>query len=174
MFLVIIFRNRITLENMMHHMTPQFTIWGFIFYFQSSNSAMKANNWIDKQNLHTVFLSYLFFLYFCLNSYLFYTFFYNNNNNNNKLYLYSTFHDMKCSAKCFTEQKNKNMKTTFKTFKTSPVAVNNCIQVQLWSGGPKKVHARFIFCQGSMITAGKQSLWLSLRPAVSTLSLHYK
>ena len=109
MFLVIIFRNRITLENMMHHMTPQFTIWGFIFYFQSSNSAMKANNWIDKQNLHTVFLSYLFFLYFCLNSYLFYTFFYNNNNNNNnKLYLYSTFHDMKCSAKCFTEQKNKN------------------------------------------------------------------
>ena len=36
------------------------------------------------------------------------------NNNNNKLYLYSTFHDMKCSAKCFTEQKNKNMKT-FKT-----------------------------------------------------------
>ena len=29
----------------------------------------------------------------------------NNNNNNNKLYLYSTFHDMQCSAKCFTEQK---------------------------------------------------------------------
>ena len=25
--------------------------------------------------------------------------------NNNKLYLYSTFHDVQCSAKCFTEQK---------------------------------------------------------------------
>ena len=29
----------------------------------------------------------------------------NNNNNNNKVYLYSNFHDMKCSVKCFTEQK---------------------------------------------------------------------